>query len=296
MTPPVSYGGPERRRAAIRRVPVVFVAHGSPNTVFDHEFGTALRLFAAHQGALDAAVVVSAHWESLRPVRVTRGVHPDLLYDFSGMPSRVDRLSYPCRGSVAVSDQVIALLEDAGIRAVADPARGLDHGTWVPMSLAFPSGRVPVVQVSLPAPADPDEIVEMGRVLAPLRERNILLVGSGGVVHNLHRLRFSGDTHVPDPWALGFDEWVREHVGRLDLEALCRYRRLAPHALESAPTAEHFEPLLFALGARWPGDRVHGLFEGFRHGCLSMRSFALAGRRRDDRLGLGASRAQRSDG
>jgi aromatic ring-opening dioxygenase catalytic subunit (LigB family) len=85
--------------------------------VFDHEFGMALRLFAAHQGPLDAAVVVSAHWESLRPIRVTRGAHPELLYDVSGMPSHVDRLTYVCRGSVTVSDQVIALLEDAGIEA-----------------------------------------------------------------------------------------------------------------------------------------------------------------------------------
>jgi 4,5-DOPA dioxygenase extradiol len=286
MTTPVSYSGPERRHAPMRRVPALFAAHGSPNTVFDHEFGMALRLFAAHQGRLDAAVVVSAHWESLRPIRVSRGAHPELLYDFSGMPSRVDRLSYPCRGSVTVSDEIIDLLDGAGIKAVADPARGFDHGTWVPMSLAFQSGRVPIVQVSLPLPAEPDEIVAMGRALAPLRERNVLLVGSGGVVHNLHRLRFTGETHVGDPWALGFDEWVREHVGRLDLPALCDYRRRAPHAMESVPTPEHFEPLLFVLGSGAPGDGVHSLYEGFRHGCLSMRSFALAGRRRNDLLGI----------
>jgi 4,5-DOPA dioxygenase extradiol len=280
------YAGPERRRSAGRRVPALFVAHGSPNTVFDHEFGTALRLFAAHQGPLDAAVVVSAHWESLRPVRVTRGPTPELLYDFSGMPSRVDRLSYVCHGSAAVSDQIIALLGDAGIAAVADPSRGFDHGTWVPMSLAFPSARAPIVQVSLPLLAPPDEIVAMGRALAPLRDRNILLVGSGGVVHNLHRLRFSGDTEVPDSWALGFDEWVSEQVGRLDVAALCDYRRRAPHVLESVPTPEHFEPLLFILGACGRGDSVHPVYEGFRHGSLSMRSFAVAGRRRDERVGL----------
>jgi len=291
MTRQGSYAGPERRRSSARRVPALFVAHGSPNTVFDDEFGTALRLFAAHQGALDAAVVVSAHWESLRPIRVTRGARPELLYDFSGMPSRVDRVSYVCRGSAAVSDRVVALLADAGIEAVADSARGLDHGTWVPMSLAFPSARVPIVQVSLPLPATPEGIVEVGRALAPLRDRNILLVGSGGVVHNLHRLRFSGETHVPDPWALGFDEWVREQVGRLDVAALCDYRRRAPHVLESAPTPEHFEPLLFVLGAAGAGDGVLPVYEGFRHGSLSMRSFALGSRRRGELLGPDASPA-----
>jgi 4,5-DOPA dioxygenase extradiol len=276
------YTGPDRRHGRARRVPAVFVAHGSPNTIFDEEFATALHRFGARQGPLDGAVVVSAHWESLKPIRVTRGVKPDLLYDFSGMPSRVESLSYSCRGSLALSDHVLALLASAGIPAVADPGRGFDHGTWVPMSLAFPSGRVPIVQVSLPAPAEPVEILQFGRALAPLRDRNVLLVGTGGIVHNLHRLRFSAPSTAPEPWALGFDQWVHEQVARFDLEALCDYRRRAPHALESAPTPEHFEPLLFVLGSRGPGDQVFDLFEGFRHGSLSMRSFAIAGRRSED--------------
>jgi len=281
-----SYGGPERRQAIARRVPALFVSHGSPNSVFDDEFGTALRRFAAHQGQLEAAVVVSAHWETLRPIRVTRSRQPELLYDFSGMPSRVERLSYACRGNPPVADQVLALLEKAGIQAVADASRGLDHGTWVPMSLAYPSARVPIVQVSLPLPAEADEIVQIGKALGPLRDRNILLVGSGGIVHNLHRLRFSGETHVPDPWALAFEDWAREQIGRLDIQALSEYRRRAPHALECVPTPEHFWPLLFVLGSAEMGDRVYDVYEGFRYGSLSLRSFALAGRRRDDLLGL----------
>jgi 4,5-DOPA dioxygenase extradiol len=288
MTGPSRYVGPERRRARPPRAPAVFVAHGSPNTVFDHDFGQALRRLAAHLGPLDGAVVVSAHWESLRPIRVTRGAHPDLLYDFSGMPSRVDNLSFPCRGSVTLSDEVVALLGTANLASVADPGRGFDHGTWVPMSLAFPTGRVPIVQVSLPVPAEPAEILAMGRALSPLRDRNVLLVGTGGIVHNLHRLRFSNESKTPDPWALGFDEWVRDHVGRLDLEALCDYRRRAPHALESVPTPEHFEPLLFILGALAPNDQAYDLFDGFRYGSLSMRSFAFAGRRREELPSIGA--------
>ena len=159
----------------------------------------------------------------------------------------------------------------------------------MPLSLAFPSARVPVVQVSLPLPVTPEEIVEMGRALAPLRDANVLLVGSGGVVHNLHRLRFSGETHVPDPWALGFDELVREQVARLDVAALCDYRRRAPHVLESVPTPEHFEPLLFVLGAAAGGDGVRPVYEGFRYGSLSMRSFAIGGRRLGEILGLPAA-------
>ncbi len=277
-----SYTGQERRLPVRRRVPAVFVSHGAPNTLFDEEYGNALRRFTSTQGRLDGIVVVSAHWESLRPIRVTRVVRPLLLCDFTGMPSRIERINYPCPGSTVIADQVLALLGQAGIQAIPDACRGLDHGAWVPVSIAFPSARVPVVQVSLPLPAAPEEIVAMGRALMPLRDHNVLVMGSGGTVHNLHRVRFSSETHVADPWAIGFDEWAREQAGRLDLQALIDYRRRAPHALESVPTPEHFEPLLFVLGAAATGDRIFDIYEGFRHGSLSLRTFALAGRRRDD--------------
>jgi 4,5-DOPA dioxygenase extradiol len=264
----------------------MFVSHGAPNTLFDDDYGNALRRFACTQGRVDGIVVVSAHWESLHPIRVTRNPRPELLYDFTGMPARIERVVYPCPGSVTLADEVLALFERAGIKAVPDETRGLDHGAWMPVSIAYPSARVPVVQVSLPVPAEPDEIVQMGRCLTPLRERGILLVGSGGMVHNLHRLRFSVETEVPDPWALGFDEWARDQAGRLDVAALTAYRRRAPHALESVPTPEHFEPLLFVVGAAATGDRLYDIYEGFRYGSLSLRTFVLAGRRRDDLKGI----------
>lgn len=191
-------------------------------------------------------------------------------------------MTFSCPGSPPLSDLVLEVLADAGIEAVADPRRGFDHGIWVPLSLMFPSGRVPIVQVSLPAPASPADLLGLGRALAPLRLRNVMLVGSGGIVHNLHRLTFTEEHQQADPWALAFDEWVRRRLGPIDLDALCDYRRLAPHALESVPTPEHFEPLLFVMGTKAQGDRVLDVYEGFRHGSLSMRSFALAGRRQAD--------------
>jgi len=282
VTRTTSYHGPERRALSGRRVPSVFVSHGSPNSVLDEDFGEALRLFGAKMGDLDGAVIVSSHWESLRPVRVTRCSKPELLYDFSGMPTRIDRMSFKCPSSLALSDLVLDRLSAEGVSAVADPARGFDHGTWVPLSLMFPSGRVPIVQVSLPAPATPGDAVDLGHALAPLRNRNILIIGSGGIVHNLHRLRFINERQEPEPWALNFEAWVRDRVTKLDVDGLCDYRRRAPHALESVPTPEHFEPLLVVLGSAGIGDRIVDIYEGFRYGSLSLRSFALAGRRRGD--------------
>lgn len=279
-------GGDRRTPDWGRRVPALFVSHGVPASVLDHEFVNALRRFSARQLMLDGIVVVSAHWESLRPVRVTRVAQPELLYDFKGLPSPAQRFDYPCRGSAGLADRVIDLLGRGGVRAVADASHGLDHGAWVPISIAYPSARVPIVQVSLPMPAEFADVLAIGRALASLRDMNVLLIGSGGIVHNLHRVRFSGQDSVAEPWAMRFDEWVRERVRALDVDGLLQYRRSAPHAQEAVPTPEHFLPLFFVLGATLPGDRAYDVYEGFRYGSLSMRCFVLAGRRRDDLRGV----------
>jgi 4,5-DOPA dioxygenase extradiol len=135
---------------------------------------------------------------------------------------------------------------------------------------------VPVVQVSLPVPRTPGVVLAMGTALAPLRERGILLMGSGGVVHNLRRLE-ADDGHVT-PWAAGFDTWVAERLEASDVEGLLRYAAAAPDARLAVPTSEHFDPLFFVLGCRTDGDRLESVFTGFRYGTLSLRSFALVPR------------------
>jgi len=273
----------ERRLSRVRRVPSLFLAHGSPMSVMDKDFAGALYKFASRQVKLRAIVVMSAHWEAPGAIRVTSNPKPSLIYDFAGFPGWLYEIAYPCPGDRAVAQMVAVMLERAGIAARLDPDRGLDHGVWVPLSLAFPEAIVPVVQISLPKPSAPASLVAMGRALAPLRHEHILLVATGGIVHNLSRLAPGEETPYPDPWAAEFDNWVREKVGALDADALADYGRLGPHARAAVPTSEHFDPLLFTAGTALPGDVVHDIYEGFRYGSLSMRSFALTGRRREDR-------------
>jgi 4,5-DOPA dioxygenase extradiol len=273
----------DRRLARVRRVPSLFLAHGSPMSVLDKDFASALHKFTSRQVKLRAIVVVSAHWEASGAVRVTSSPKPPLIYDFAGFPGWLYEVSYPCPGDRAVAQMVAVLLERAGIEARLDPDRGLDHGVWVPLSLAFPEANTPVVQVSLPRPSTPSALIAMGRALAPLRHEHILLVATGGIVHNLARVHPEEDTPYPVPWAAEFDAWVREKVGALDVDALADYARLAPHASAAVPTTEHFDPLLFTAGTLLPGDVVYDIYDGFRHGTLSMRSLALTGRRKEDR-------------
>jgi 4,5-DOPA dioxygenase extradiol len=273
----------ERRLSRVRRVPSLFVAHGSPMSVLDKEFAGALHKFTSRQVKLRAIVVLSAHWQAPGAVRVTSSPKPSLIYDFAGFPGWLYEIAYPCPGDRAVAQMVAVMLERAGIEARLDPDRGLDHGAWVPLSLAFPAATVPVVQVSLPLPSAPETMLAMGRALAPLRSEHVLLMATGGIVHNLARLQMDLDSPFPEPWADEFDRWVREKVGAFDAGAIADYARLAPHASAAAPTSEHFDPLLFTVGTALPGDVVYDIYEGFRYGTLSMRSFALTGRRREDR-------------
>jgi len=273
----------DRRASRVRRVPSLFLAHGSPMTVLDKDFAGAVYKFTSRQRRLRAIVVVSAHWQVPGPLRVTSNPKPTIICDFAGFPGWLYEIAYPCPGDRATAQMVAVMLERAGMEARLDPDRGLDHGVWVPLSLAFPEATVPVIQVSLPLPSTPAMMLRMGQALAPLRSEHILLLATGGIVHNLARLQPDMDTPFPEPWAAEFDDWVREKVGALDAEALAGYPGLAPHAHAAVPTSEHFDPLLFTVGTALPGDVVYDIYDGFRYGTLSMRSLALTGRRREDR-------------
>lgn len=266
-------GGVKVARQAV--APAFFVSHGSPMVALDTDaYPQALRRFGEAVGTVRALVVVSAHWETRGGILVTTNAAPPLIYDFGGFPEALYRLTYPCPGEPAVAREVISLLTAAGFPVAADAERGLDHGTWVPLRLALPAAKLPVVQVSLPRGASADEVAKMGEALRPLRASGVLLMGSGSMTHNLRQVVF-GDKHAPaEPWAQAFDTWVAERLTSKDFTAL-RARTSAPNARLAHPTTEHLLPLYFVLGAALPEDRVTPVYEGFHHGTLSMRSFAL---------------------
>jgi 4,5-DOPA dioxygenase extradiol len=254
--------------------PLLFVSHGAPSAALeDGPWAAALGAFGTGHARPSAVVIVSAHWEAPAPVKVTAGERPPTIHDFSGFPPELYEITYEAPGSPELAEDVVALLEGAGVPAAPDARRGFDHGTWVPLRFVYPDAGVPAVQVSLPIPRSPDSVLEMGRVLAPLRDRGVLLMGSGGVVHNLSRVSFSADR--ADRWAEEFDRWVEEKLETGDVKAILDYRKSAPSASLAAPTSEHFDPLFFVLGARAPEDRVVSLHEGIEHANLSMRSFVF---------------------
>jgi len=258
----------------VNRAAAVFLSHGSPITALEDDAYTAVvRGLARHRPA--AVLILSAHWTTSGFAGVTAAGQHRLIYDFGGFPEELYHLTYPARGDPELAGRAAALIGAAGIPARLDGLRGLDHGAWIPMRIAWPDAGVPVVQVSLPAEAAPETLVRLGRALAPLREQGVLLLGSGGLVHNLYLVNLADKDRPVDPWAREFDAWVAERLERFDLPELMSYRDQAPAPAMVVPTTEHFAPLFVVLGAAFPGERVQTLFEGFHYGNLGMRSFQL---------------------
>lgn len=260
--------------------PSLFVAHASPMLALEREgHAEALRAFGRRFRDPGAVVVVSAHWEAPRPIRVTSAPRPPLVYDFGGFPRTLYEMTYPAPGSPELAAEIVGMLSKAGLLAAEEPRRGWDHGVWIPLRLLYPAASVPVVEVSLPVPRDPELVSSIGLALAPLRDRGVLLVGSGGIVHNLRLARLDHKHSAVDDWAREFDDWVREKVEREDLDGLAVYRERAPHSGRAVPESEHFDPLFFALGAALPDDEIEEVSRGFEYGNLSLSSYAfLSGR------------------
>lgn len=227
----------------------------------------------SHQNA-KAILIVSAHWQISRPLRLTAWDHAPLVYDFGGFPEELYRISYPAPGDSALAARIAGVLRADGQATRFETERGLDHGAWVPLRLAWPEAAIPVIQMSFPF-VSPQELFQLGKTLRSLREDGILVVGSGGIVHNLRRIRMDNKQAPVDGWAAEFDQWVAAQVASRNLEGLFSYRSAGPHGRLSVPTTEHFDPLFIVLGAAFPDEPVETIFEGFQHGNMSMRSFCF---------------------
>ncbi|MBI2394812.1 MAG: dioxygenase [Deltaproteobacteria bacterium] len=226
-------------------LPAVFLAHGAPPLLDDDAWMSELRRWADGMPRPRAILMVSAHWTE-RPFTLGATATVPLVYDFYGFPQRYYQTKYPAPGAPELAARVRALLSPS--RPVADdPARGLDHGAYVPLVAMYPKADVPVLQVSIPT-MDPKELVALGRALAPLRREGVLIMGSGFLTHNMHAIDFRPGA-APPSWASEFDAWAAETLGRRDVDAAIAYREKAPGVRMALPTHEHFVPVLVALGA-----------------------------------------------
>ena len=256
-------------------LPSLFVSHGAPTLILENGPTCAfLRGLGGALGRPKAVVAVSAHWETTEPT-VSAAKRPETIHDFTGFPDALYRMKYPAPGAPELAIRAATLLSQAGVASRVDAERGLDHGAWVPLMLMYPDAGVPVLQLSIQPHRDPAHHFAVGRALAPLRDDGILVLGSGGAVHNLRAL--SWNRHgAPEPWAQDFDDWLMEKIDGGAGDELLAYRVHAAGAVQAHPRDEHLLPLFVALGAGGAAAVGKRINAGFEHGSLSMAAFSFS--------------------
>jgi 4,5-DOPA dioxygenase extradiol len=253
------------------RQPSVFISHGAPTFAIEPGMlGPKLSALGKTFTGIKAVLVVSPHWET-RGIRITMAERPETIHDFGGFPLALYSLQYPARGAPALAQETAELLRTTGYEVFLDYERGLDHGAWVPLMHLLPDAEVPVIQASMPWDLDTTGAVSLGAALAPLRDRGVLVVGSGSLTHNLYEFR--QHNHDDAPYAHEFAAWARDAVLHKDTAGLVDYRRRAPHAERAHPSQDHYLPLLVAVGASTASDIPTVIEGGMTYGMISMDSF-----------------------
>jgi 4,5-DOPA dioxygenase extradiol len=232
-------------------MPAAFFGHGTPmNALDDNRYTHAWRVFGAEVPRPRALLVISAHWY-INASAVTAMAAPRTIHDFYGFPDQLFAVQYPAPGDPSLAEEIADLVKPTWVGRDAD-SWGIDHGTWSILVHAFPHADVPVVQLSINATKPFDYHLELGAKLAPLRERGVLVVGSGNVVHNLRRI----DWGLPEAgfdWARRFDDEVAAVMTSAPGEVVSLQDR--EEFAMAAPTPDHFIPLLYVAGWRPPPER-----------------------------------------
>lgn len=246
--------------------PVLFAGHGSPmNALADNGFTRALTALGRALPRPKAVIAVSAHWYG-DGLKVQASAHPKTIHDFGGFPRELYEIEYPAPGDPALARALGDALAPQG--AILTEDWGLDHGAWSVLRHLFPKADVPVVQLSIDRRRSFEEHDGLGQKLAAFRAQGVLILGSGGITHNLGKLQAPG-AETP-AWAGDFDRAVATAIEGDDREALVEPARL-PGAALSVPTPDHYLPLVYARAAA-AGDKASFPVTGFEHGSLSLRS------------------------
>jgi 4,5-DOPA dioxygenase extradiol len=250
-------------------MPVLFVGHGNPmNAILDNDISRTWQRIGSNLPQPQAFVVISAHWLT-RGTHVTDAPTQPIIYDMYGFPDELYRAQYDASGDPAIAEQLRQAF--IGYEAQLDSSWGLDHGTWSVLRHMVPHPSVPVLQISLDMHQSLPELAAMFALLKPLREKGVIFIGSGNLVHNLRMLNFTDDT-VFD-WALEFDEKASVQMTNHNLELLADPHRISQTAAIAVQFDDHYRPMLAAMSLLDAREELSYFNDVIEMGSIGMRSF-----------------------
>jgi 4,5-DOPA dioxygenase extradiol len=255
--------------------PVWFIGHGSPmNALADNPFTASLNSLGASIAPPKAILVVSAHWLTRGITQVQASPMPETIHDFGGFPRALHEFQYPAPGS----PETAKMLASGSQKIQETTEWGLDHGAWSVLCHLFPNHNIPCFEMSIDYSQPLAYHVTLAQELQFLRERGVLIVGSGNIVHNLQASIPNlsiGQEHFAYDWAQEFDAWTMQKLLDKDISSLVDYTR-APGGLKSVPTPDHYIPMLYALALARKDETVRFTYDELVYGGISMRCFEIA--------------------
>ena len=254
------------------RMPALFVGHGSPmNAIIDNEYSRKWRQMGEELPTPKAILIISAHWMTRGATLVHIGTNPKTIHDFGGFPPELFAQQYNAPGAPDFAQATIELLEES--HAHSDERWGLDHGAWSVLIQMFPKADIPVYQLSLDLSKDLADHFKLAQELKALREKGVLIIGSGNIVHNLRALNMNGQVF---DWAAEFDQYMADAIATKDTGKVLEIGKLGRIATLSHPTIEHFLPVLYPLAVMGKEENASFFNESIDLGSISMRSFLLS--------------------
>lgn len=256
------------------RMPAIFIGHGSPmNALADNNFTDSLHTLGKNIERPKAILVISAHWLTMNKTYVSVNPAPNTIYDFGGFPKELYEVKYEPKGAPEVAREVIKEVKSIGI--LEEHKMGLDHGAWSVLRHIYPEADIPTFQMSIDFSKPPQFHFELAKELQNLRNKGVLILTSGNIVHNLRQINWHGNPSKPFDWALEFDTLVKNKLDNRQLADLADFKSFGALGQIAHPSYDHYLPMLYTAGLVNKNEAIKYIYEGFDMGSISMRCFQV---------------------
>ena len=257
----------------MKRLPAIFVGHGSPYNLFEqNSFTQSLNSLGKEiikQYSPDAIVIISAHWLT-RGTNITGNDNPKMVYDYYNFPKEFYEYKYPAKGSSKTAEKISQFLPNV---LKLSNEWGIDHAATIILENLIPSGEIPIIELSLDIKKPPQYHFELGQKLARLREENILFIGSGNLIHTFKELNQNMSAE-PFDWVIELDTAQKNAIDSYNIDLLINYEKI-PLSKRGFQTNDHYLPMLYIMGMKQEDEDIRHFYEGFQHGSVSHRSFII---------------------